>query len=446
MASKLKCPHCGHSVVLQELLEERFGYWLLTEEPAGEQGRPSAVSSGTALADSGMEYGPTALESDAGDELGSNEADSPQDEFQLQHEDRSRPKAASPRVQVQPITHEQFERIKRKKRSPLWGILQVALGGLAAIPIALLLLWYLFDKDIAGAGPRVAQYLPWIVPEKFHPAKSLEQEETGGRRLSRGDSGFRQFDDVLPMDALKPSTSSSPDQGSELVLAELEKSREPAASGEESSPGLEQMPESEATDDQAAVPTPDTRNILLLVERCQQDLDAWQLASQPGDDEADVNQLRSLAQQLYADLVALTAVVYELPQGTPVLRAIRDALQPLGRSLKRQPKAQQVVEQGARHWMQKYSGQTELPLAAIVEIASVTEDDAGWRIEAQSSASLASIDGIFVPRQLAPSLIPGQRLLLLGMLHSSPDSSDESAAVDDPPSELQFEACYLHGL
>ena len=47
-------------------------------------------------------------------------------------------------------------------------MLQVALGGLAAIPVSLLLMWHLLGTDIGDAAPWVAQYAPWIVPQKFH--------------------------------------------------------------------------------------------------------------------------------------------------------------------------------------------------------------------------------------------------------------------------------------
>lgn len=54
---------------------------------------------------------------------------------------------------------------KPPKPSVLRRILPPILGGLSAFPIALAILWYGFGKDIGNAGPTVAKYVPWLVPE-----------------------------------------------------------------------------------------------------------------------------------------------------------------------------------------------------------------------------------------------------------------------------------------
>lgn len=54
----------------------------------------------------------------------------------------------------------------KKKESPL-RVLSPLLGGLAALPVATLILWYGFGTDIGSLGPNVARYVPWIVPEKL---------------------------------------------------------------------------------------------------------------------------------------------------------------------------------------------------------------------------------------------------------------------------------------
>lgn len=56
-------------------------------------------------------------------------------------------------------------RPKRREVSPIRKIVPPILGGLAAFPIATLIMWYGFGKDIGSAGPTVARYAPWIVPQ-----------------------------------------------------------------------------------------------------------------------------------------------------------------------------------------------------------------------------------------------------------------------------------------
>ncbi len=59
-------------------------------------------------------------------------------------------------------------RSRSSKGPSIWTLVQVMLGGAASIPVTLLLLWHVVGKDVMNAGPKVAQYVPWIVPSKFH--------------------------------------------------------------------------------------------------------------------------------------------------------------------------------------------------------------------------------------------------------------------------------------
>ena len=77
-----------------------------------------------------------------------------------------------------PISHEEFQR-SRRKRSPLWMVFQIGMGGLVAIPIALLIIWHVLGRDIANAGPRIAKFAPWAVPERFHPPKEFLERQDG---------------------------------------------------------------------------------------------------------------------------------------------------------------------------------------------------------------------------------------------------------------------------
>ena len=74
-------------------------------------------------------------------------------------------------------------RRRPKEASAIRKILPPVLGGLAAFPIATLILWYGFGKDIGTTGPTVAKYVPWIVPEKFRsmPFESSPSSFSSGR-------------------------------------------------------------------------------------------------------------------------------------------------------------------------------------------------------------------------------------------------------------------------
>ncbi len=71
--------------------------------------------------------------------------------------------------------------IKRRKSekstlAAIKSIVSIIGGGLAAFPIAILLMWYVLGTDPLRVGPMVAQYVPFIVPERF---------QIGGRTYSR---------------------------------------------------------------------------------------------------------------------------------------------------------------------------------------------------------------------------------------------------------------------
>ncbi|MEM7475557.1 MAG: hypothetical protein AAF483_11255, partial [Planctomycetota bacterium] len=176
--AKLACPKCEEEFVLIDLLESQYGFWKVVTDPGDEiklasekpdfreVSRPLAgtVSAGSL---SGNQPVRPAANIDDDEELKIRDA-----------EDEAKPKQQF--TSVEPITYEQFEKMKRKDRSPLWSMIQIVLGGLAAIPIALILIWHLLGKDIGGAGPVVAKYAPWLVPEKFHPEGGDDEEgETG---------------------------------------------------------------------------------------------------------------------------------------------------------------------------------------------------------------------------------------------------------------------------
>lgn len=56
---------------------------------------------------------------------------------------------------------------RRRESSLASKILPPILGGLTAVPIALAILWYGFGRDLGNAGPTIAKYVPWIVPESL---------------------------------------------------------------------------------------------------------------------------------------------------------------------------------------------------------------------------------------------------------------------------------------
>ena len=85
-------------------------------------------------------------------------------------------------------------RAKPPAASPLRRVLPPILGGMTAIPIAIGILWYGFGKDIGNAGPTVARYIPWLVPEHLRGSARW-------RYNPKTDSKQKQFDSPSNLDA-----------------------------------------------------------------------------------------------------------------------------------------------------------------------------------------------------------------------------------------------------
>lgn len=84
---------------------------------------------------------------------------------------------------------------KRSEGAGLSKVIPPILGGLAAIPIAIAILWYGFGRDLGNAGPTIARYIPAIVPKHLR----------GGP--FRDDGTFGEYDNDEPDDSNYPSSS-----------------------------------------------------------------------------------------------------------------------------------------------------------------------------------------------------------------------------------------------
>jgi hypothetical protein len=459
----LECPQCGEKLNLASYVAEHFSVWKVTHDPATHPLANSAIAeSVTNSINSTTNAKPAnslGKDLELVEENAGQDDDSPVD-LKLE-EVVERPAAKKPWLETQPITHEQFERMKRKDRSPIWTILQIALGGLSAFPLALVILWWGLGRDFGGAGPTVAKYAPWLVPSKFHPASDSEDsvEDLASAKPSPGQSGFRNFDDVLPPDPsdLDSSDLGPSDQDSDVMSSPSLPTLQ-ANSGVDSAPILD----SEAASSNSAGPptasldraamlaanegvnatqkteAPNVKNnIFARITRCEQHIESWRTAVL--SDEGDQ---RQIAQDIYGELLAISQELSNFPADSPIFRVIRDKLQPVSRSIKRQPDIHKIIIQGAQHWASDRNSEGPIPLALICEIESVEESDNGWLVVPVAKDCPETITHIEIPSIMAPQLDPGQKLFLLGMLEATEEENGDEAQAPKLP---DFRAHYLHG-
>jgi hypothetical protein len=122
----------------------------------------------------------------------------------------ARPNAASP-IKLS-LDNKPSSKTRKKEKSGIGSMIGVVLGGFASLPIATAIMWYGMGKDPFQVGPKVAQYVPWIVPDRF--AGRYGRSTRSFPPLNHpGSSSY--FTD----ESLKKQPEESPDFGKELSSA-----------------------------------------------------------------------------------------------------------------------------------------------------------------------------------------------------------------------------------
>lgn len=317
-----------------------------------------------------------------------------------------------------PRSHERRARKKRPRSSPVWSVLQIALGGMAAIPISLLLMWHLLGTDIGDAAPWVAQYAPWIVPAKFRPYSSApslsgsrSQSAANANRsgslptlpaaevdisVEMSDGIPDEFPTVEPRSLSEPSLSlepasnhrrvTEPLSGAEpsMVEAELNNIVPEASLSEEVSPELAPV---------ELEPTP-LEICFARIRQTEQRLEEWPQAFNARlDDSKSRSQLSNLAHVTYGELTSLAVAIDELsaidkiPAIDARLRAVREQLDRIGQQVEQEPEVRHLIQLGARFWVQQ---QLESRTAAIKD-ASGSETVAAESKAADEAPATANL-------------------------------------------------------
>lgn len=185
--ARLRCPLCKHELLACDLVQGVNRTWSVIEDPGGEdlfssfQSEPERVVA--SIADDNLPVVPHAADGpeDVAAEL---DADA---EYRLQEEHSPNPNSEEGEEgessgknidwqKFKPISHDEFQRRRRGNTSIIGLLFSWFGGGFLAIPISLLIMWHVLGTDI-GAGPYVADYVPWIVPQKFHRDRPMRFDD-----------------------------------------------------------------------------------------------------------------------------------------------------------------------------------------------------------------------------------------------------------------------------
>ncbi len=437
-AAKIRCPACSTEFSLAEVVDSQLACWQIVDEMESEFSVASAPVHDDSLMKA-LAYRDEVTIEPPSDQSG---------ELPLATAELASPAKAATKADwsgFQPITHEQFERMKRKSRSPVWQILQVVLGGLAAIPIALLLVWHLIGTDVAGAGPAVGRIMPWIVPQKFRPYQPMASTESNSDRRPVRRGGFEQPGPTdataLPAENLEPSSGEPVAESPTKITHSAEQPAVQPASGT-------LAPNRQFSD--SAAEAADNENLFEFIRQTSDQLGQWPKAYRSGG--ADI---KTRAQSTYANLCSLAQKVRSSVQQNHISQvALLTELRSVGNQVEQYAEVRSLIQQGSNYWLDRLAAsipahdiaktdpKNEFGFAIVitVESAQLTPSDAFVVSASKITRPISQNLEIAIPRSVARNVEAGQKLFLLGYVR--PDEGTPMKA----PRSYQFVASYVYEL
>jgi hypothetical protein len=422
LEASIACPHCHQQLVLAEILLGQFSSWEILHDPAAEGNASSS------LLRPGVVVPVPASEE-------------PQLELNLVEEVERPVTVPASNQLARSRGYPDFDRRPRRKtKSPLKSILPVVLGGVAAGPIALLILWHILGKDVGNLGPKIANYVPWIVPKKFHPFVSTIPK----RVPLPGESGFRDFTNESPVPKRAPTQPANQDdqttvpgqsETTEANNGSIGKTdsmlpSQPSA-GEESDPVRPTLQETPKSGDNKAgtasidptIPsaTEPTGDIFQTIRNVSERLEQLDLALQSDS----LERKKDTFSQSYVLLSELIIELAKLDKQSPNYRTIQQQLQSMTATVKNSQVMQEVFNQYAKRLAPGFDPSQSPPVVISIEIATAELLNDRWLIAGTQPLDPNLI--IQVPRTVAPALPEGSRWLVMGLLEKR--ESADSARV-----------------
>ncbi len=303
-------------------------------------------------------------------------------------------------------------RPRRNDSGSLWSIIQVVLGGAAAIPVTLLLLWYVVGKDIMNAGPTVAQYVPWIVPKKFRTQSDEYVIQPSVRRAplpASGDSGLPDLPSEAGADASMPSTNAS----NNTVTNEPKDDNASAEKSPSEKPDAAVVTAAASAESSGA-----DAAMSQVVQAVNQ---AAKLTSQWDAKSPDKS---TQAQELFNVLSSLSVQLSEVPADSGALRLLKDKLGNVGRTIAgntelRLEVGTLILKQFSPEFAAESPGRLYLDW-----VREVKETETHWIIDNATEKYHLVIE---VPKAVLPQLAKNQRFFCLATIEEPP-TTDEAGA------------------
>ncbi|MFO0939735.1 MAG: hypothetical protein U0930_03100 [Pirellulales bacterium] len=425
LEASIRCPHCAAQLVVGEVLLSQFSSWEIIDDPAEAFGQPPRKL------DPGVVV-PVPTENVEGQLCLAP--------FNPDQDPVSPPQASTLESIARSGSMSEYERRRRKQKSPIWSVIPVVLGGVAAFPIALLIIWHVLGRDIGGLGPKVAEFAPWIVPKRLHPfaadnnnANVRPVGEGRGRAVpERGASGFRQFDDVMPEPKKAPELDDAGDSGSDAAKEDNSDS-----ASNSSAKAIPRAPVTNADSNQpdSAVSNSPGMDLFSQIRASRKLID--DLAKSVEAERSDRSQL---AREFFEKLRILAQAFGNIDKQNPVWRKVKDEAGPLARQITQNAKIADVMTGLATKAASdakkvELTGDDRLWLPTTLEVTSAELVDSVWIVSGKHAFDKSTV--VEIPRSLSPQVMPEQKLWVLGAL---------KFASGDSATPATFQVSYLYSM
>jgi hypothetical protein len=424
--ARLRCPVCQHEVLAGDLLQGTNRTWVVIDDPGGED-LFYAYNPAPTLAD----QSPLRFESEPSSETAENDGEELVLEDSVEHADSTESSKGTTVdwKKFKPISHDEFQRRKRATKPAWMTLAQIVLGGAAAIPVSLLIIWHVLGKDIANAGPMVGQYAPWAVPKKFRQAKEVPEAFWGKPKavpqLDRP-SKLPRPGDLGNRPELGDEDNSIPVQRPKIAL-DSEDNRQEKSSPDSMSTKEDVSKASNPNKDEnktSELPAQPQSDLAVSLESLVKSQSEWQ--SYTGDDR---NQKRTLAQQFFKSLTKLAEnLPTQIPVGSPN-KIWKDKAESVCREILKDKSLVSLIDQGSQASLrQSAENVNSLAMFAVVDQAAATGEEF---LLAVSPALMQSDQAIpvFLYPPLDREIELGRKSLLLGKFETA------NAATNIPASE-----------
>lgn len=376
----LQCPMCGHTTLASALAQSAGPTWIVVDpgDPAQPLTAATSIENPQMIAQPmGESNTPDSPSAEPAPTTATNSPSGSTDGTDYELADPNLPKADRTRKQPlkqqdwskhKPLTHDEYQRRKRKSSSPFAGIVQVVLGGFTALPIAQLLIWHVLGKDPFDLAPKTAAYVPWIVPQKFRPYAPVNDNrfvERSSSRPSSNSSGIaRDFDAELAASLAESEKKPARNESQPTEIKEENKTAEKEKTA--SDPKEKALPDAPVDGVDSVtkdVPVSESEKLSLAIASTKKAMNDWGTIA-----KEDATKRREVANSFYANL-ATTVEQFAKIEGEPSARLLKREVEKLGREVSKDAELIQLVRAGGFAKLSK-AGDNMAPGSGLALIAT----------------------------------------------------------------------------